>query len=156
MERRVTFDASCQYNSPAYNGDDVNKLFGLSFGFGDVHWNSARFGWRWSHRDQCIELLAYVYNKGKRNQDEQLRFPVVTQVKPSASMILCIYYWKEINGPYGHPHFEFTASPNEDIASKSVMVSASTGLPSYGLTHGLYFGGSLPAPHEMSVRIDRL
>ena len=155
MGRHVTFDASCQYDSAAYNAQDVNKLFGLSFGFSGVHHNSARFGWRWSKSDQCIELLAYVYRNGKRNQDEQLRFPVVAQVKPGASVILGIYYWTEANGPYGKTHFEFTASPNENTASKSVMVPASTDLPGYGLTHGLYFGGELVAPHEMSVHIDR-
>ncbi len=29
MERFVTFDVNCAYDSAAYNADDVNKLFGL-------------------------------------------------------------------------------------------------------------------------------
>ena len=153
MERHVTFDASCQYDSAAYNAQDVNKLFGLSFGFGGVHDNSARFGWRWSKSDQCIELLAYVYNEGKRNRDEQLRFPVVLQVKPGEKV------WCHIEATFDHesgiPVYEFSAiAPGQRGGSKDVLRPAK--LPCYGLTHGFYFGGELTASHDTTVRIDRL
>jgi hypothetical protein len=150
MTRTVVFDASCAYDSAAYNSADVNKLFGLSFGFGGVHGNSARFGWRWSMADQCIELLAYVYAEGKRNQDEQLRFPVVAQVKPGRTVQLRIeYLYNE------EPLFVFTVSNEAGWYIWDEDVPAPAALPSFGLTHGLYFGGVLTAPHAMTVQIDR-
>jgi hypothetical protein len=149
MERYVTFDASCAYDSAPYNSEDVNKLFGLSFGLRGVHWNSARFGWRWSNSDQCIELLAYCYKHGKRNQDEQLRFPVVAQVKPGEKVALEIVY--ESDGYTFCVHTEHGGY----IGCTSVTAGVPADLPHYGLTHGLYFGGSQPAPHDMRLQIDR-
>lgn len=150
MTRTVTFDANCQYDSAAYNGQDVNKLFGLSFGFGGVHHNSARFGWRWSKSDQCIELLAYCYLNGKRNQDEQLRFPVVAQVKPGRTVQLRIDYLYNEEWLY-----VFTVSDKDGWYIWDEDVPAPKNLPGFGLTHGLYFGGALSASHEMTVQINR-
>lgn len=144
MERRVTFDASCQYDFPAHNSEDVNKLFGLSFGFGGVHHNSARFGWRWSKADQCVELLACCYVNGQRNWDKDFRFPVVAQIKvgqPVTCVIRCLS-----TSEYG---FYVTGLGTTKVAR-------SPRLPHFGLTHGLYFGGIMAAPHEMTVRIDRM
>lgn len=152
-ERYVTFDESCAYDSADYNGLDVNKLFGLSFGLRGVHWNSARFGWRWSKSAQCIELLAYVYKEGVRNHDEQLRYPVVAQVKPGQRVYCKIIaeYDEEFEGP--HYLFEVDA---DNQPWRMLVVPRPKSLPSYGLTHGLYFGGALSAPHEMKVQIDRV
>ena len=178
MQRHVTFDESCRYGSVPYHRQDVNKLFGLSFGLlphrletvqlagpstigraytthkwvSALHWNSARFGWRWNPTNQCIELLAYVYNNGVRNQDAQMNFPVVLQVKPGEKV------WCHIGATFDHesgiPVYEFSAiAPGQRGGSKDVLRPDK--LPGYGLTHGLYFGGSLPAPHEMSVTLDR-
>ena len=165
MQRHVTFDESCRYGSVPYHRQDVNKLFGLSFGlpidyFGkergwvaSVHNNSARFGWRWNPTNQCIELLAYVYNNGVRNQDAQMNFPVVLQVKPGEKV------WCHIGATFDHesgiPVYEFSAiAPGQRGGSKDVLRPAK--LPNYGLTHGLYFGGELTAPHEMRIQIDRV
>ena len=151
VSRTVSFSPECAYELPAYNSEDVNKLFGLSFGFGGVHHNSARFGWRWSKADQCIELLAYVYNEGKRNQDEQLRFPMVVQVAPGRTLRLRIEYLDDDKDP----RYVFTVDNKDGWYIWDEDVPAPKNLPGYGLTHGLYFGGSLPAPHEMSVTLDR-
>lgn len=149
MTRSVTFGASCAYPSAAYNSQDVNKLFGLSFGFGGVHNNSARFGWRWSMADQCIELLAYCYVNGVRNQDEQLRFPVVARVQPGQKVYCGIR--KDARA------YEFFCNDGQtDNPEQVVRVPAPSSLPGYGLTHGLYFGGALTCPHRMSVQIDRV
>jgi hypothetical protein len=153
MARAVTFDASCAYDSAPYNSQDVNKLFGLSFGFGGVHHNSARFGWRYSMADKCIELLAYCYIEGQRNWDEQLRFPVVAQVQPGKPYLL------EVD--YDGDTYEFSVAGikfpiGSGLWDEAFVVNAAKKLPAYGLTHGLYFGGALPAPHTMGVRIDRI
>jgi hypothetical protein len=62
--KRVKFDKSAQYQLNNVDQFDINKLFGISYGF--HHKNSARFGWRWSTRMEKIEILAYVYRDGKR------------------------------------------------------------------------------------------
>lgn len=152
MKRCVTFDTSCAYDSAAYNADDVNKLFGLSFGFGGVHHNSARFGWRWSKSAQCIELLAYCYVNGVRNQDAQLRFPVVAQVGLNERIELEIVAC-EHKGQFA---YIFKVKRVHEIFDHTTVAGGPDSLPGFGLTHGLYFGGVLTAPHEMSVKIDRV
>ncbi len=151
MARYVTFDASCAYDFAAYNAEDVNKLFGLSFGFGGVHHNSARFGWRWSKSAQCIELLAYVYTAGVKQWDVQLRFPVVAQV-PLGRRVRC--YIDLEDGADG-PAYRFTAVLDGSYGA-DCLVPAPAGLAHFGLTHGLYFGGALAAPQPITVRIDQV
>ncbi len=153
MERYVTFDESAQYDSPTYNGRDINKLFGLSFGVHGVHWNSARFGWRWSKSDNCIELLAYTYSEGIKNWDEQLRYPVVAQIKPGQRVYCSVKLDHEPTT--GEPHFVFEVDV-QDQRWLQVNVPALDNLPGYGLTHGFFFGGELSAPHDISVQIDRV
>ncbi|UOR07142.1 hypothetical protein MUN82_08600 [Hymenobacter aerilatus] len=151
--RSVIFTPSCEYESQAYNADDVNKLFGISFGFSGPHKNSARFGWRWSKSAQCIELLAYVYVNGQRNWDKQMRFPVVAQVKIGQRVDCRINYHTE----FAAPCFSFTVREHETnkvIAAK--FEDAPGKLPSYGLTHGLYFGGALVSPHDITVEMEAL
>jgi hypothetical protein len=151
MARYVTFDKSCAYDSAAYNADDVNKLFGLSFGFGGVHHNSARFGWRWSKSAQCIELLAYCYVNGVKNWDEQLRFPVVAQVGLNERIELEIVA-VEHKGDFS---YIFTAKRVHEIFSHTKVIAGPTSLPGFGLTHSFYFGGELTAPHDVSATITR-
>ena len=152
LTRRVVFGADCAYDSAPYNAQDVNKLCGLSFGWRGVHYNSARFGWRWSNADQCVELLAYCYCQGARNWDAQLRFPVVAQVRPGQDIACALAYANETT-----PTFTFTV---RETGSGKVLgtayVQAPNVLPSFGLVEGLYFGGELTAPHDMHVLIDRL
>jgi len=150
MTRAVTFSPESEYDSAAYNSEDVNKLFGLSFGFGGIHKDSARDGWRWSKGDQCQELLAYCYTNGQRNWDSQLRFPVIAQVDKGQLVVSHIGYDK-----LGYYVFDVVDANNRQVG-RSVSVVAPRGLPSYGLTHGLYFGGELVTPHDMTVRLDRV
>lgn len=147
MARYVTFSPECRYDSAPYNSQDVNKLFGLSFGFGGVHDNSARFGWRWSNSDQCIELLAYVYKDGVRNWDEQMRFPVVAQVQPGQRVYCKIQH---TGGGY-----YFRCLNTELTIYGEIIVPAPIDPAGFGLTHGFYFGGQLVSPHDMTVQIDR-
>jgi hypothetical protein len=150
IARNVTFDSSCAYDSAPYNAQDVNKLFGLSFGFGGVHQNSARFGWRWSTSDQCIELLAYVYKDGQRNWDEQMRFPVIAQIN-LAERVECEL---TVIGDKTRTLFRFQVRRVFELFSHEVIVEGPRSLPKFGLTQGFYFGGELVAPHEMSVQLD--
>ena len=147
IKYKVSFDADCRYILPAYNQGDVNKLMGLCFGYRGIHYNSARFGWRWSETDQCIELLAYVYRKGQRNWDEQMRFPVVAQVKLGDVIEIELVCTK---GAY----IFYSQKPGED--KKSMVIAHEPQLQWFGLTSSLFFGGEKPAPHTMHVGMERI
>lgn len=149
MSRHVRFQEDCEYDMLPYNKDDVNKLFGMSFGLFAGHKNSARFGWRWSKSDQCIELLAYVYTDGKKNWDEQLRYPVVAKLPLGITYKCSIDVNKQGD-------FLFTVSlllENDYFLSGSYLQAGTKPLPCYGFTQGLYFGGSLVAPHDMHIDV---
>ena len=141
FRKTVKFDKSCEYDLPAYNSEDVNKLFGGYFGFLAEHKNSARFGWRWSKSDKKIELLAYVYNNGTRNWDEQMRFPVVAQIDLDQEVECEI--WIE-SGRY----FFSVKLEGAIIGFKSVFHDK---IPFWGLTQSFYFGGTATAPHDMYI-----
>lgn len=157
ITRYVRFQEDCRYIMPAYYQDNVNKLFGLQFGVKiwkdlsgtwdvGVHWNSARFGWRWSESNQCIELLAYVYRKGIRNWDEQMRFPVVAQVKLGDVIMLRIVSDKD--------NYYFYSQKNSE-EQKCFTVAHQPQTQLFGLTHSLMFGGTPTAPHTMHVEISK-
>lgn len=157
IERYVTFGPGCEYDAIPYNADDVNKLVGLSFGFGGVHKNSARFGWRWSKSEQCIELLAYCYVNGERNWDEQLRFPVIAKVKLGERVLLCLNYHPKKDSTIRDGLFTFTAWQGDREKNLGLkMVDTIAELPKFGLTHGPFFGGELVAPHDMTIELERV
>ena len=158
IKYQITFSADCQYTLPTYYQDNVNKLFGLQFGFKlwkdhtgawdvGVHWNSARFGWRWSETDQCIELLAYSYYNGVRNWDAQMRFPVVAQVKLGDTIELEIVSTKD-------SYMFYSEKKGETKNCFTMQHGPQTQW--FGLTHGLMFGGSVVAPHIMHVEMKRI
>ena len=157
IKRYVRFQEDCQYVMLPYYQGNVNKLFGLQFGVKiqkdltgnwdvGVHWNSARFGWRWSESDQCIELLAYVYRKGIRNWDEQMRFPVVAQVKLGDVIMLEIVSDKN--------NYYFYSQKNGE-EQKSFIVTHESQTQWFGLTHSLMFGGTPAAPHTMHIEMSK-
>jgi hypothetical protein len=143
----VRFADNCRYVFPAYNQGDVNKLLGLNFGYRGVHYNSARFGWRWSETDQCIELLAYIYRKGERNWDAQKLFPVLEQVKLNDVIELEIISTKD--------SYIFNTQKSGE-AKKTTVYPHEPQLQWFGLTDSLFFGGIMPAPHEIDVEITRI
>ncbi|TGE29782.1 hypothetical protein [Hymenobacter metallicola] len=153
ISRYVTFGESCRYTLPQYNSLDVNKLFGLSFGFFAVHENSARFGWRWNEQDQCIDLLAYCYVNGRRNWNEQMEFPLVAQVKLGQKVRLTIEKCFQWSSGSSLPKYAFLAEDDGLIGCIRVVDTIS--VPRYGLTHSLYFGGSQPAPHDIHIEIEK-
>jgi len=140
MRRMVLFTESCRYTLPDYNKLDVNKLFGLSFGLLAVHKNSARFGWYYDPADDTIVLVAYCYVDGKRNQDSQLRFPEVARLQLGKAYYCYLTVEKSL--------YRFTVTDGNNRGSIEVPHGK---LPSYGLTHGLYFGGTQVAPHQMEL-----
>ena len=63
LEFTFMFMGACEYDQTKI-GDEVNKVYGMSFGF-DHHYRSIRLGWRHVGKGD-IQILAYSYSEGKR------------------------------------------------------------------------------------------
>ncbi len=63
LEFTFLFVGACEYDQTKV-GDEVNKLYGMSFGF-DHHYRSIRLGWRHVGKGD-IQILAYSYSNGVR------------------------------------------------------------------------------------------
>lgn len=151
MQRHVRFHESCRYRLPEYNALDINKLFGLSFGFFALHENSARVGWYYDGSDDRIVLVAYCYVNGQRNWDAQLRFPEIVRVKIGEEAWLSI----EHHFSPAVQQYAFTFQADADHSPWKEVVVPTVNLPEYGFTHSVYFGGVLPAPHTMHLEISK-
>jgi hypothetical protein len=63
VEGYVLFDGDFEYN--ILKQEDTNKLVGLSDSYFH-HINSIRIGWRWSVKENKIEIMSILYRKSKR------------------------------------------------------------------------------------------
>lgn len=136
LSYHVEFQTNCRYSLPLDDMGDINKLFGISFGY--HHTNSERFGWRYDEHFDKIELLEYRYINGKRS-----------------SYPLCYLFFNRINFlemeiEQINNHLEITYRVNGKTEHKFVRPKPKA-LISYTL--GLYFGGNQTAPRNMSILI---
>src|SRR5438552_4118608 len=68
LQFRFKFDGNCLYPIVDTDDDDLNKLFGWSFGY--HHKNSIRIAWRPDEKDNTkIQVHSYMYNEGKRTMN---------------------------------------------------------------------------------------
>jgi hypothetical protein len=139
----ISFDSNCEYELADYNQGDVNKLFGFTYGIKGDHWNSARFGWRWSRSGKCIELLAYTYSNGVKNWDSQLRYPVVASVGLNEVIELEIVADKDT-------YYFYATKKGED--KKLITVTHDAGFQLFGFSLGFYFGGEKTIDHDCSIK----
>lgn len=145
FKQSVQFHADCAYELPAYNRLDVNKLFGAAWGIRGAHWNSARFGWFWDAQAQEMVLVAYCYDRGRRNQDAQLNFPQVARIQLGETVDCSIRITAT--------DYVFQVKSGDSTVGQIVAVPHGK-LPGWGWTLGLFFGGTEPAPHPMHVWVD--
>lgn len=141
ISRIVEFDYTSEYDHGTVDQLDINKLFGISYGY--HHNNSARFGWRslgWDSNK--IEILAYCYVDGHRIR------------KNEADISLGIVNINQL--------YEYTIYTADDAYYLSVKQHQTlikrTKIPHNGVTwwgYHLYpyFGGNLPAPHTIKIYI---
>jgi hypothetical protein len=123
------------------NGDqmDINKLFGISFGF--HHKNSARFGWRWNTEKNKIEILAYIYVDGKRinEWDEDT---LIAELEPYE---VCEMKIKKENNYYIFNIYS-------DSTKKNYIKKLKCGKGKFwGYYLFPYFGGNQVAPHDIEI-----
>lgn len=132
---RATFDESARYSlgDPSLQSN-INKLMGFSDCSTHHHTNSARFGWRW-YNDQ-LEIHAYSYVDSVRvhqyvatvNIGEENLYEIAATTDA---------YTFSLNGE------EKVSIPRAETCNG-------------GMNYLLYpyFGGSVPAPHNVRIKIE--
>jgi hypothetical protein len=141
ISRLVRFDHSANYDLPGTEDDpDVNKLFGIGY-LWDHHIDSARFGWNYDQIAGKVNIFAYIYVNGVRS------FTKICQVNKFNfyRMTLLIkkgMYVFMVNNP----------KKTEEFCRYTLDFSHRK---KFSIKLGLYFGGSKPAPHDISIEIKR-
>jgi|SRR5215203_1487922 len=135
------FDSSAIYLAVItdYNHSyDMNKLWGFSEGWNN-HDNSARIGWRWLNNQ--LQLFAYVYVHGKLLRDPVSYDPPFIKTVAIGAEVNC----------------SIAVSANSYIFTVDgivVKTPRGTGAPKFsGYQQFPYFGGSLTAPHRITIYI---
>lgn len=160
LEKEVTFHESCKYDANnVYDSEDINKLFGIGyFPKGPIdafigrwitdkytdddfhHTDSARFGWTYNPLRSDITLHAYCYIDKRRFTTELLAVPLFTPVRLQIMIGEAGYKFSVQTANIAYNGFDIPFSHEKRW--------------SYPLN--LYFGGNLPAPHDMEVTIDKI
>lgn len=135
----VNFNPNCKYDLDSHDQMDINKLFGLSFGW--HHRNSARFGWRWDLQDNFIEILAYVYIDGTRVNEFSADIHI-GYVKPGE--------WNKYSLELQNGYYNFAVYNSKRKTTVSKRIEAGH-TRKWGYRLYPYFGGNQRAPHTMNI-----
>lgn len=133
----ATFDESAIYDlgAPALQSNK-NKLFGFSGCNSGHHENSARFAWQWF--DGQLEIYAYCYVNGERKE------AFVGVVVPGKEDV---YEIQLANDAYVF----YLNNERKAVVEREATCER-------GIFYLLYpyFGGSVPAPHDVTIKISRV
>jgi hypothetical protein len=135
----VLFNKSCEYHTiKKENMLDINKLFGLSFGF--HHKNSVRFGWR-INKNNKISILCYIYRDGKRilEWDEDIYMLDVDLEK---------LYFYDIMVIKGNYILTIRDDNSKILTTKTIKTGK---LSKFGYFLNPYFGGDEVSPINMEI-----
>lgn len=139
IARRVYFDFSAKYDIGQADQADTNKLFGVAFG--NVHRNSARFGWRYDLVRNKFILSAYCYLNGERVIEDLCE-------AVAAHYYDCILAFTESD-------YLFTVKKeNGDILARTAISKGHK--RKCGWLLGCYFGGNEKAPHNMTLQLKKI
>ncbi len=131
------FDATCIYTFENQGfQDSKNKLFGFSDCNAMHHENSARFAWQWYNNR--LEIYAYCYVNGNREE----KFVGVVEV-----------------GAENKYEIQLTANSYRFYLNNEAPVEIMRGNTcDKGMYYLLwpYFGGTLPAPHDVYLSLRRV
>jgi len=132
LEVEVMFNETCIYQL-SENADQINKLYGVSQGM--HHKNSCRYGWRCVDgvRNKKIELLAYCYVDGVRIWEPIRK--------------ISVNRWVKIKLEITSEAYVFTSG------GKEVKIARKADALKLGYMLNPYFGGKIPAPHDMKIEI---
>lgn len=127
----VIFQDSCAYTMAYPHNLDINKLFGLSYGY--HHHNSIRFGW---HSNNGIQIFAYYYVDGIRKEEWMCTLKTGVQYKMTI-IRQSDKYSLVITGP--------------DNLLKQKIVNHGLNMVNYGYELFPYFGGTQKCPQDMII-----
>lgn len=142
MERIVYFNITCKYELPIADQDDVNKLFGWGYFNGLHHTDSARFGWNYNRNTSHINLFAYCYVNGERI----IKF--LCEALTYRALLLSI---RKSGNAYS---FAVVDAHNTYFVYGSCDIEF-THKKKLGYKLGCFFGGNNPAPHEITIKMNR-
>lgn len=131
------FGIGCNYEDN--NDGDVNKLYGISYGF-DNHYRSVRIGWKYNTNLKIIELYSYAYSKGIR-----VIKPLIN-VKQFEPVFFTIWKIKGAN------NVRISVSDSEKTERRIDIINGIDN-EKVRLKQFPYYGGNKPAPNGMKIFI---
>lgn len=135
---KVEFTESCRYNLSNINQLDVNKLFGVSFGY-HKH-NSIRIGWNYNIDTDMIDIYRYEYNNGRRLIEK----------------IYSVHIYEELFIKLNLTEIGYVISIESEFSKFGYIVEEYIfNYPNIKLGYYLYpyFGGDEVAPHKIIVKM---
>lgn len=132
FDAKFNSSAIYYFDNPGFQ-DSKNKLLGFSDCNSLHHQNSARFAWQW-YNDQ-LEIYAYCYVNNER-----------------VEKYVGVVNLDEVN------HYEITLQGKDyvfQLNKQEPVIIQRGNVCNTGLYYMLwpYFGGSIPAPHQISIQI---
>jgi hypothetical protein len=137
LEFNAMFDRTAIYDLGDHAlQSNKNKLLGFSDCNSLHHENSARFGWQWFN--DRLEIFAYCYVNGERIEQYIGTVGIGEENKYAIRRM--------------PDHYEFTLN-DQDIVKIDRGNTCDNGF--YYMLWP-YFGGAIPAPHDISIVIERI
>ena len=137
IKYEAIFTESCLYVFDNEDDADVNKLFGLSFGF--HHKNSVRFGW--NNDGDNIAIYTYCYKQGERQIKKILSIPINSKHTFEINVFESYYEMKIFNNEGGLIGWE-------NIERAKTINCGYKLFPN--------FEGNQPAPHDIKIWMKRI
>lgn len=130
LKYQIKFDQSAVYKIDSVNQYDINKLFGFNGCYATHDYISARFGW--NYVNDSVKIYYYIYDHGKRI------YGYLTSVN--------------INEFYTYELIQTTKDYTFKIKDITYVHKKSTKcLAQFNYHLWPYFGGNIPAPHEVKI-----
>lgn len=139
LKRQIRFGFSAKYILFDGDQEDVNKLFGLSFG--NIHRNSARFGWTYSPGTNKFFLYAYCYLNGERIFSKLCECVAHRDYNCSIIVTNENYIFMVMQADNGHM-----------LATEHISKGHRK---KFSWLLGPYFGGNQPSPSLMKIKLSK-
>lgn len=134
--------------TPLFQGDqkDWNKLIGLSYNLFSNHINSVMVGWRWNPDTELMQLNTYAHVNEARQigavmMEVELEQNLQTSIKKISSNEVIVSIMSEGDSERGFEANEATY----------IVEFQGQNLPTTTRKIATYFGGNLPAPHDILI-----
>jgi len=150
----VIFDNSCVYNTGIEQLDWLKMPVGFSIGLlpkglltKPMHHNSIRFGWRYSTVSNKIEVAPYWYINGVRHYAEKDGQPICS-LKLNTKFTFQI---EKMDSRNGYSMWVFNEDHN--LLGAWNLYFEGSDESKLGWSANLYFGGTAPAPHKVTMQV---